>query len=140
MLSELAMRSKAYWGYDNTFMEGCRKELTLTDSEISDSLTYVLEGGTGMLGFYRLKVTGSIGELMDLFLEPSVIKKGYGRMMWEHIVISAQNAALTSIRLDADPHAEGFYKKMGCRTVGLTLSQSFPGRTLPLMVCDIPTN
>ena len=29
-LSELALRSKGYWGYDATFLEACRDELTLT--------------------------------------------------------------------------------------------------------------
>jgi len=34
LLSDLAMRSKAYWGYSIEFMEACRQELTVLPSDI----------------------------------------------------------------------------------------------------------
>ena len=37
MLTELCLRSKALWGYDNEFMQACRDELTLTASMMRSS-------------------------------------------------------------------------------------------------------
>jgi hypothetical protein len=49
--------------------------------------------------------------------------------------VTAQAATLgfTALRIDADPHAEGFYRAMGAVRVGETPSSSIPGRMLPLM-------
>lgn len=33
-LTELALRSKAHWGYDEAFMASCREELTVRPSEV----------------------------------------------------------------------------------------------------------
>jgi hypothetical protein len=33
LLSDLAFRSKAYWGYSSEFMEACQAELTVSESD-----------------------------------------------------------------------------------------------------------
>ena len=37
-LSELCLRSKAVWGYDDAFMTACRTELTLRPDELQSTL------------------------------------------------------------------------------------------------------
>lgn len=138
LLSQLALRSKGYWGYEPEFLEACRKELTLSPSDVDDSITYVLEGLAGIQGYYRLSSHTPQGELLDLFLEPAIIKQGWGRTMWNHLVESAKNHGIQTIRLAADPNAEAFYKVMGCIKTGETPSASFPNRFLPLMGFEIP--
>lgn len=132
-LSGLAMKSKAYWGYDEAFIEACRPELTLSPAAICEDVTYVLEGEAGILGFYRLSITGQTGVLHDLFLEPGIIGHKWGRMMWNHLIARAKEQGVLTFTLDADPHAEGFYRKMGCQKIGETPSTVFSGRFLPLM-------
>jgi len=34
-LSALAWRSKAYWGYEQSFLNACRDELTYSDEQIN---------------------------------------------------------------------------------------------------------
>jgi hypothetical protein len=42
-LSELCLRSKAVWGYDQAFLEACRSELTLLPEELRTTLVAVAE-------------------------------------------------------------------------------------------------
>ena len=63
ILSKIAMRSKAYWGYDDSFMEACREDLTLTENIIASNLVYVLENSSFIIGFFCLIVSGKSGKL-----------------------------------------------------------------------------
>jgi hypothetical protein len=61
IISDLTMRSKAYWGYSNEFMQACRKELTVTPENINaDNIDYVIaENNSQLLGYYAIeKCTG----------------------------------------------------------------------------------
>ena len=50
-LSELAFRSKAYWGYSDDFMQDCREELSYSEKELSDHHAYVLKTSDQIIGF-----------------------------------------------------------------------------------------
>jgi hypothetical protein len=43
LLTELALRSKSYWGYDPEFLEACRAELTIEPEYVASHPTFVLE-------------------------------------------------------------------------------------------------
>ena len=43
LLSELALRSKGYWGYDQAFPDACRAELTLTPEDVETRRVTVAE-------------------------------------------------------------------------------------------------
>lgn len=49
----------------------------------------------------------------------------------------AAAAGMAALSVDADPHAEGFYLRMGAVRRGEAPSRSVPGRTLPLMAVDV---
>ena len=42
-LSDLALRSKAHWGYDAAFMAACRAELTVTPAQAASGRAYLYE-------------------------------------------------------------------------------------------------
>jgi hypothetical protein len=58
LLTALALRSKAVWGYSAAFMERCRPLLTLTPAYIETYPTFVAVED-GISGFYSLKPRGS---------------------------------------------------------------------------------
>jgi GNAT superfamily N-acetyltransferase len=133
VLTDLARRSKAYWGYDADFMERAAGELTITSTAISTHEVWVLEDETGrVIGFHRV-IPGEPAVLEDLWLEPDAIGGGYGRQLWEHAAAIARAGGASALELDADPNAMGFYERMGARRVGATPSQVAPGRMLPRM-------
>ncbi len=136
-LSELAMRSKAIWGYGPEFMAACRDELTLSRDYIERHPTFVVETGT-VVGFYALEHLdpGEV-ELAFLFVEPEAIGHGHGRQLIEHAKTQARAAGYATMVIQGDPHAERFYRAAGGRLVGTQESLSIPGRLLPLFHLDL---
>jgi len=133
LLSDLAFRSKAYWGYDDAFMTACREELTLSTAKVLEHPTYVLETGGEIVGFYNLEhISGEVVELGYLFVEPREIGNGYGSALVQHARETAKRLGYQSITIQGDPNARGFYEAWGARLVGSRPSASIAGRELPL--------
>ena len=137
-LSNLAMASKAYWGYDDAFLEMCREELTITPSRIDREAMVVAEQDGWIVGFYAYAVRDSeIAEVMDVFVDPGLVGAGLGRQLFKHMCDSARSAGLKRLEIDADPHARAFYERMGAVHVGEAASVSIPGRMLPQLTLDL---
>jgi GNAT superfamily N-acetyltransferase len=132
-ISELALRSKGYWGYDADFLEACRAELTYTAADCLSGRLVVAEQGDRLLGFYLLGGSAPDGELVALFVDPASIGGGLGRTLLEAALKHAGGLGYASLTLDADPGAEPFYARLGFARVGTARSGSIPGRVLPRM-------
>ncbi|MFG2965782.1 GNAT family N-acetyltransferase [Streptomyces sp. NPDC048288] len=137
-LSELALRSKAHWGYDVEFLASCRAELTLTDAELGIRRTTVAERAGGIVGFTTLEGDPPQGVLGMMFVDPRAIGRGIGRLLFTHAVETAQALGFTRFTIDADPNAEPFYEAMGGVPVGRVPSGSIPGRTLTRYLRSVP--
>lgn len=139
-LTALALRSKAYWGYDEDFMTACRGELTLRGETVAAHRTTVAEEADGgrVLGFVTLEGEPPLGAVGMLFVSPDAMGRGAGRLLYGHAVRTAAGLGFTRLTIDADPNAESFYRAMGAVTVSRVPSGSIPGRTLPLMSVDVP--
>jgi GNAT superfamily N-acetyltransferase len=133
LLTELALRSKGYWGYDQAFLDACRAELTLTPEEVERRRVTVAEVDGRVVGFYALAGEPPQGTLEDLFVEPDHIGTGVGRALWEHAMVAARTLGFECLTLEADPGAESFYLAMGAHRIGSVPSGSIPGRVLPLL-------
>jgi N-acetylglutamate synthase-like GNAT family acetyltransferase len=125
-LSELALRSKAYWGYDTAFLEACRSELSIEAADVERLRVTVAEESAEIVGFYALGGAPPEGELMFLFVEPARIGAGIGRILWQHCLVTAARGGLSRIRIESDPFADGFYVAMGATRVGEAASRSIP--------------
>jgi GNAT superfamily N-acetyltransferase len=136
-LSALALRSKAYWGYDADFRERCRAELTLSPTDLPRCRPAVAELDGRVVGFVTLEGSPPEGEIGALFVEPREIGAGAGRALWLHAVATARAAGFARLIVDADPGAEGFYLRMGATRVGESPSGSLPGRMLPRLVYEL---
>jgi len=134
-LSELAMRSKAFWGYDEEFMSQCRSELTWTPEQISASRFdfHVCRFDNEPVAFYALeRINSDVAELEALFVEPQHIGSGIGRLMIEHAKARAASQGFIRMIIQGDPHADSFYRAAGAQQCGSRPSCSIPGRQLPL--------
>jgi GrpB-like predicted nucleotidyltransferase (UPF0157 family)/GNAT superfamily N-acetyltransferase len=136
-LSELALRSKAHWGYDASFLAACRVELTVEPADVERLRVTVAEESGAIFGFYALGGGLPEGELYLMFVEPASIGAGVGRMLWQDCVATAARIGLSRIRIESDPFAEGFYTAMGATRVGDVQSKSTPDRRLPLLHFDM---
>jgi GNAT superfamily N-acetyltransferase len=137
LLSELALRSKSYWGYDQAFLDACRAELTLGPEDVEIKRVTVAEHDGQVVGFYALAGDPPEGTLADLFVEPDHIGTGVGRALWEHAVGVARTLGFARLTLEADPGAEPFYLAMGAHRIGSVPSGSIPGRFIPLLEVPI---
>lgn len=133
LLSGLAWRSKAHWGYSAAFMESCRDELTYTTEQLAVGGFWVLEDGGEVRGFYALtKISPDAMELEAMFVEPECIGHGYGRALMDHALAEFGATGLSRLVIQADPNAATFYEHAGALRIGERASDSIDGRTLPL--------
>jgi GNAT superfamily N-acetyltransferase len=132
-LSALALRSKAQWGYGAPFLDACRADLTFGPDELGARRAVVAEESGHVVGFYTLDGTPPQGELGNLWIEPAHLRRGIGRLLWNHATAVAADLGFTTLILESDPHAEGFYLAMGAERIGVVPSTVVPDRTLPRM-------
>ena len=132
LLTELALRSKAVWGYSESFMARCRPLLTLTPHYIETTPTFVAVD-EDVCGFYSLKQRGGDVELDLLFVEPVKIRRGVGAELLAHAREQARALGYARLIIESDPGAEGFYVRAGARRIGTVASTVEENRLLPVL-------
>ncbi len=140
-MSELAIRSKGHWGYSEEFLEACREELTYSPEQFTDPrfAFLVAEEGDAILGFCALeRVSPASMEINALFVEPSHMRRGVGRLLLQRAKGFARSKGIDALLTQSDPGAKEFYIREGGVVVGEKESGSIPGRMLPLL--SIPTD
>jgi GNAT superfamily N-acetyltransferase len=131
LLTELCLRSKAVWGYDEAFMRACRAELTLKPGDFETSSLQVAAEGDDLIGMAQVRVEGETAELARLFIEPSTLRGGVGRKLFDWAAAEARVRGARWMWIEADPDAAPFYRRMGAVDDGVAPSGSIPGRVLP---------
>lgn len=134
LLTELAMRSKAVWGYDAAFMRRCRPLLTVTPEYIRSHPVWVAEAEAAVTGFYSLReLAEDVVDLDLLFVEPRLIGRGVGAKLMAHAVAEARRLGYARMVIESDPGAEPFYLRQGARRTGSVASTVEAGRFLPTL-------
>jgi len=138
-LTELTIRSKAYWNYGAEQIKAWMDELTITEKYIEDNEVYKgIENGL-LIGFYAFAPDSRSNlKLNYLFVDPKFIGRGYGKILLIDFLKRIEISGFDRVILDADPHAEEFYAKHGFQVVG-QLESSIKNRFLPIMARDIRT-
>lgn len=140
MLSLIAYAAKRHWGYPKRWMERWREGLTITPEFVEENEVYAALVEGEPVGFYALVGQGCRMELEHLWVLPERMGTGVGRALLEHAAGRAADLGAETLGIEADPNAEGFYRRMGARRVGET-TYELDGRKriLPLLALDIPT-
>lgn len=133
LLTALALRSKAHWGYDEAFMALARQELSITLELLTHAASFLAERDGDLVGFYVLVVEEARPLLRDLWVEPRAIGTGVGAALFAHMLREARRLDYRVIRIESDPNAEGFYLKMGAVRTGEIPSKAIVGRVLPVL-------
>lgn len=119
-LTEIASAAKRHWGYPEEWISRWRDSLAVTPAYIQEREVFVaLEGGRPS-GFYAVVAEGEAVVLDHLWVAPDRIGRGLGRALFGHAVETARAHGAARLQIDSDPHAEGFYRRMGALRVGET--------------------
>jgi GNAT superfamily N-acetyltransferase len=133
LLTDLSLRSKAFWGYDAGFLARCRAVMTVKARNIESHPHYVAELAGRVAGFYGFEPEIDGVGLDYLFVEADLVGHGIGSTLWRHAVDTARGLGHAALIVVSDPNAEGFYLRMGCRRIGTRPSELENGRQLPLL-------
>ena len=76
--------------------------------------------------------------LDNLWVLPDFMGQGIGRRLFQHGLERAKTQGVFTLKIEADPHAQSFYERMGARKIGEHQSEvdSQP-RILPIMEIDL---
>lgn len=89
--------------------------------------TAVVEGRTRVaaddddgrvVGFATIAVQGAVAELEDLFVDPARMGQGIGRALVVDAVVLARQQGADRMEVTANPHAVGFYTRVGFVAAG----------------------
>lgn len=114
-------------------MEACQDELTITPGMLNSSYLQVAESDGCLIGVAQVTLEADFAELSKLFVEPTRLRCGAGRQLFEWAARTAREAGASELSIGADPQAAGFYRRMGAIDTGTVPSISIPGRMLPLL-------
>lgn len=134
ILSDIAFRSKAYWGYDPEYMKLAKRDLNISETNIVQHWVFVIETENMIRGFYELRENSKHeAELFWLFVDPMSIGKGFGKPLMNHAIQLALKNDFSNIKIKSDPNAVGFYKGFGAEVVGESSSTVRPDMKLPVL-------
>ena len=134
-LSELCVRSKALWGYDETFMALARDALEVRPEHIDAGDVWVATAADGsIVGIVTLGPSDQPGtlDLEKLFVAPQRIRNGVGRALLAYAVSEGRRRGARRLTILSDPYAAAFYARSGAIRIGVAPSDAVPGRMLPL--------
>jgi GNAT superfamily N-acetyltransferase len=129
-LTAIAHAAKRYWGYAEELIALWDDELTLTPEFIASHPVFCALRDDEIAGFYALSCQENACELEHMWVEPAHIGTGVGACLFEHALQTVQSLGRPALTIVSDPHAEGFYRRMGARRAGQVPSQP-AGRVLP---------
>jgi GNAT superfamily N-acetyltransferase len=135
-LREIAIASKAHWGYDLDFVRrwAGRGDFSAAGLRAKDVVVAEADGRT--IAWAALIPRGDVIWLDDLWVEPDWIDKGVGSRLFGWAV--ERGRALGGVRLEwqAEPNSVGFYEKLGSRYLRDSEPMSW-GRVLPVMGLEL---
>jgi ribosomal protein S18 acetylase RimI-like enzyme len=138
-LTQIAHAAKRHWDYPERWIEAWRDILTMRPEFIAANITYCAMEDHRIVGFYVLTTEDDGMHLDHLWIVPNAMRRGIGRALFEHATTQARDSGVHSIKIEADPNAEEFYKRMGAERVGTRLTEvNAERRELPLLEFRIP--
>ncbi|MBI3176225.1 MAG: GNAT family N-acetyltransferase [Chloroflexi bacterium] len=133
-LTHIALTAKRHWGYPERWIETWAPLLAFSSADLERVDFFVAKVDDEVVGFYSLTAKGPRAELENLWVLPDFMGQGIGRGLFEHALVRARELGCSTLEIEADPHAVGFYEKMGARTVGQHVGEvDGQPRRLPIM-------
>ena len=112
--------------------------MTIAPEFIAAHETFMAELDGEIVGFHALVETPESWRLEHLWVLPKAIGRGLGRSLFSDAAARAIEHGALCLTIEADPHAEPFYKHMGAVRTGVITSEiDGRARELPLLRFDL---
>jgi GNAT superfamily N-acetyltransferase len=136
-LREIAVASKAYWGYDLERVRAWAAGGDYSDETLQAREVYVAEAeGRAVAWAALLSKSDDEWWLDDLWVEPDSIGRGVGTALFRHAAARAKELGASRLLWEAEPNAVGFYERLGARPTGHEALGSW-GRPIPVLRLDL---
>src|ERR1043166_205185 len=124
-LTRLAHAAKGHWGYPAEWIDHWKTDLTITAEFIAANEVFIATIENEIAGCCALVTAHGLAELEHMWIDPKQMGKGVGRALFEQATQRASALGFTELELSADPHAEGFYERMGAQRIGEMAAEMF---------------
>lgn len=131
-LTRLAYAAVRYWRYPEALILQWKDALTLDEGMVDRCPVHCAVAGGQVVAFHALGGEGATRTLTHFWVEPERIGSGVGTRLFEHLLLTLRAEGASVLRIASDPHAEGFFRRMGAERLGDVPSVP-AGRTLPLL-------
>lgn len=133
-LTEIALAAKRHWKYPERWIEIWRPSLTISSEYISSEPVFLARVDHRIAGFYGLLHRDGALWLEHLWVLPAYMGRGIGAALYRHALETAFAGGASVVKIEADPNAEAFYRRMGARRRGEVASEiEGHRRVLPLL-------
>ncbi|WKZ37804.1 MAG: GNAT family N-acetyltransferase [Anaerolineales bacterium] len=92
--------------------------LTITPDYIASHETWTVFIGNEAAAYYSFAENNEGLWLDNLWVLPKFMGLGIGTSLFRHALEKAGEHNASILKIEADPHAKGFYEKMGARKAG----------------------
>lgn len=134
-LTRIAFAAKRHWDYPEEWIELWADELTVDTGYIEGNWVLAATAGSQIVGWCA--VTEDRGQywLDYCWVLPAAAGNGVGRALVARALGYAAASQSRTLKVIADPNAEGFYRRLGFRLIGDCPSRP-EGRRLPVLEAD----
>lgn len=117
-LTQIAIQAKRHWGYPEKWITEWREVLTIRPDQVVRGRIHKATVAGAIIGFYGLQDAEEMLRLEHLWVLPEAMGCGIGRALFTHASRHAYELGFEFLHIESDPHAQGFYERMGAQRIG----------------------
>ncbi len=131
ILSRISFAAKRHWNYPEECFAVWKEELTITPEYIQKNTVLIAEAGGETVAYASVVSEGGESCLQHIFVLPLCIGKGIGAKLLAEMKTTCAAQGISRLTIFSDPHAQGFYDKMGACYVD-EIPSNIPGRNVAM--------
>jgi GNAT superfamily N-acetyltransferase len=135
-LTKIAFAAKRHWDYPEEWIDLWADELTVDSRYVDVNWVMLAVANSQIVGWCAVSEERDEFWLDSCWVFPGAAGKGVGRALVRRALDFAAESHSRTLKVISDPNAEGFYRRLGFRSIGDHPSKP-DGRRLPLLEANV---